>query len=241
MEACEGRVLCAGNPGAKDLYVYDSPGNDVIEMNLLPGPKNTLNVMVKANDTKPQLFTNVGAIYGLAGVGNDKLIIVEHGNAPQTYVVLVGGPGDDTLIGSEGDDVLDGGDGNDVVYGLGGNDYFMGGNGNDHYYGGFGDDFFDAWGTGVKFIEGGFGNDVIFTYPTNGLDGSGADYYNTGGTYFVYGETANDKNTPFEHDELYILYNPGSPITPLFALWDVKGMEVVQPLQVFIFSFVPIV
>jgi len=91
-------------------------------------------------------------------------------------VVLLGGPGSDTLIGGMGNDRLDGGEGSDRLHGGRGDDLLRGGAGEDDLYGNQGNDV----------ILGDEGDDRIY-------GGSGCDLL-IGGLHadWLYGESADD-------------------------------------------------
>jgi len=100
-------------------------------------------------------------------------------------VLIIGGPGNDTLVGTSGDDTLTGGGGNDSADGGAGNDTLRGNSGNDTLVGGAGDDliFGDA---GRDVLFGGDGNDGLY----GGDDGDGI---NAGsGDDLAVGEGGND-------------------------------------------------
>ena len=91
-------------------------------------------------------------------------------------LVVLGGPGNDSLIGTEGNDTLDGGDGGDRVYGSGGKkDKLSGDTGNDRLTGfgtlkgGSGKDFIEAFygfgqfKAGRSRIFAGSGNDKVLS------------------------------------------------------------------------------
>ena len=106
------------------------------------------------SSTKPvnQTLTNTrisaadGLSMTLSGIGAGNLTI--SGSAGLTLdtsafagpVVLIGGPGNDTLRGGAGSDILVGGAGNDILSGGGGRDLLIGGAGADSLAGGGGDD-----------------------------------------------------------------------------------------------------
>ncbi len=101
---------------------------------------------------------------------------------------LHGGPGNDTLNGDAGNDTISGGAGDDLIDGGEGDDVINGGDGSDTIYGGAGDDFITSSDSGNDlkvdkgypglfpgeegtpeaenerdFVDGGAGNDTIFT------------------------------------------------------------------------------
>ncbi len=109
------------------------------------------------------------------------------GEGPNDDIILAY-DGDDTVYAGEGDDEVYGGPGDDTIYGEAGDDVLIGGDGSDTVEGGEGDDFIDTSGSApasdygadlpdpypdipedadktndLDFVDGGAGNDTIFT------------------------------------------------------------------------------
>ena len=122
-----------------------------------------------------------------AGIGNDQITIDAAVTIP---VMLIGGPGNDTLTagggiatinGGDGADRLTGGDDNDEIHGGAGNDLIFGGDGNDDLYGDDGDDTIQAE-DGNDNAWGGDGDDRLDgSIGTDNLRGDGGDDQISGG------------------------------------------------------------
>jgi Ca2+-binding RTX toxin-like protein len=179
--------IVSGTPGAdliNTAYVGDPDGDRVDNVDaILPGdaPNDDRIVAGGGDDT---IF---------AGLGDDS---VEAGDGDD---IVTGGAGNDTVFGGEGDDTIDGNGGDDVLFG---------GNGSDSVDGNAGDDLIDTRGGGplplpdlgypglypadadpfddLDTVEGGAGNDTIFT-------GDDADLiYGGRGNDFIDGGIDND-------------------------------------------------
>ncbi len=130
------------------------------------------------------LFGRAGDDTLIGGAGDD---LLKGGEGDD---LLEGGSGDDTLIGDSGDDILSGGAGDDVLEGGAGDDTLIGGDGADTVLGGDGNDFIVTSSNPLTrpfalpdigfnaphgipadtdpeddrdFVDGGAGNDTIFT------------------------------------------------------------------------------
>lgn len=107
--------------------------------------------------------------------------IVGHGESD----LICSGDGDDRVFGRQGADAIDGGPGNDVIHGNMGDDYLAGGLGNDKIFGYAGNDTVLGEGGndrlhgnfGEDYMVGGPGNDAMFGYGDNDrmLGGMGDD------------------------------------------------------------------
>jgi len=123
------------------------------------------------------------------------------GSGPEDDIILAG-DGNDTVMAGLGDDYIDGGDGDDLIFGGDGDDTIIGGDGSDTVYGGAGDDYIDTSGSNPMtdygyltilpedtdkeddrdFVDGGDGNDTIFTGDDRDTiyGGAGDDYIDGG-------------------------------------------------------------
>jgi Ca2+-binding RTX toxin-like protein len=145
----------------------DAPGIDTV---VLPDPFQADPVMEWIlGDGLENLYMDAAWLDvwsgGATGIGND---LDNYISGTNSYDVISGGGGNDTLVGNGGaqglslGDQIDGGAGNDYVVGSGGNDALDGGTGDDVMVGSSGNDT----------LKGGGGNDVL----TGGLDGDIFDY-----------------------------------------------------------------
>jgi|GEM_PF-2107120 len=167
------------------------------------------------------ILGGAGADRLLGGGGRDE-IRGQDGND-----TILGGLGDDLLFGDAGDDLLFGEEGADILRGGSGNDTLVAGTGlGNQLFGGLGDDLIfgsddsapggrgDALG---DFVDGGAGNDRIFTF--GGIDtifsgagddvihsGAGGDFVDAGsGDDFVYAGTG-DGDVIFGGDGVDTIY-----------------------------------
>ncbi len=131
-----------------------------------------------------KIFRNVASISGVAGAGDDIVIVSKEVLLPTSLSgglgndILIAGGGRTILYGNEGDDYLKGGPVNDIIRGGDGDDTIFGGDGNDTISGGIGRDIIRGWrddddidggddndaidgGTGNDIIKGGWGDDII--------------------------------------------------------------------------------
>jgi Ca2+-binding RTX toxin-like protein len=142
----------------------------------------------------------------LGGSGDDYLFGADGNDTLKGAIgsdILVGGGGNDGLDGGAGDDVLDGGDGSDNLSGDYGDDWLFGGAGNDTLSG----------GAGMNRVYGGDGNDILQSYSAVGdsLDGgAGDDVIYTGG----YGAT-DTVTTGTGRDTLVIQRMTGTALTAM--------------------------
>jgi Ca2+-binding RTX toxin-like protein len=100
-----------------------------------------------------------------AGTGSDTVIVDPsngHAGFDTIPVVMMGGPGNDSLYGGKGHDRLRGDAGNDFINGDDGNDTLAGSDGNDRLYGGYGADC----------LFGRLGNDLLAGEPSSGTPSS---------------------------------------------------------------------
>ena len=112
----------------------------------------------------------------IGGAGNDTL------NGAFGSDHIEGGTGNDSVTGCWGDDTLLGNAGDDALLGWDGNDHLMDGTGEDTLFGGRGDDVLTGSNDGsLDFLNGGAGNDTIYGYGSDWIDGgSGADHLTVG-------------------------------------------------------------
>lgn len=123
-----------------------------------------------------------GKIYGigLSGWdGNDFIV-----SSSDARVDHNGGSGNDVLVSGSSGDWLQGDDGNDLLIGNGGSDTISPGTGNDRIFAGSGDDFIYAVPDETDIIDGGTGNDTIWSYGLTPIKSSFSnvelvDYDNT--------------------------------------------------------------
>jgi len=157
-----------------DGIVSGTDGDDLIDVNYMGDPEGD---MVDADDN----------IFPGSGPDDD---VIEAGDGNDT---VLAGLGDDYVDGGAGDDLIDGGDGHDTI---------IGGDGSDEVYGGAGDDYIDTSGSNPMtdygyppflpedtdkeddrdFVDGGDGNDTIFTGDDRDTiyGGAGNDYIDGG-------------------------------------------------------------
>ncbi len=179
----------------------------------------------------PTVFTTTRIEVNARG-GNDRVDLT-HLFLYRNTTSLLGGAGNDSIVGSEAGDFIQGNDGRDFVWGSVGNDTIEGNNGPDFLWGGRDNDriyvhdqtrscpsdiFSEAgWGEGGDdtlygdlcgltndYLDGGFGNDLIYGYGLadtliGGDDndtiwgGDGADWaYGGAGNDVLYGEQGGD-------------------------------------------------
>ncbi|MCB9983348.1 MAG: cadherin-like domain-containing protein [Rhodospirillales bacterium] len=163
-------------PGYEIVRIPGTDGNDVIEV-VVDGPSIAYVDAGPGDDT---FVGHDGRDIFIGGAGDDN---ASGGDGDDWLLggdgddVLFGQAGDDFLVGGDGDDTLKGGDGIDTIYGGNGNDSLKGDADIDYLYGGAGDDY--IWGEeGVgNQIEGGDGNDEIYTFVgETATPGRGDDY-----------------------------------------------------------------
>jgi Ca2+-binding RTX toxin-like protein len=123
-------------PGVDD-QVFGGKGGDVVDYT-----GETKNLTIQISDDEPTAIVtdlirgDVETIIG--GSGNDNIAILI-----ERDIVVIGGPGDDTITGSSGNERLEGGTGRDLIFGNGGNDTIVAGASDglaDLFDGGPGDD-----------------------------------------------------------------------------------------------------
>ena len=145
-------VYAAGVDGNK-LYVYGSPGDDVIAVASAPDTAVTvggapvgivLGLQADSGAAASFAVPAGGVIVVVAGNGTN--VVTVSGSVPANVQggtgrdFLRGGAGNDTLTGGDGADVLDGGAGDDTLDGGGDADWLVGGTGANVARGGGGDD-----------------------------------------------------------------------------------------------------
>jgi Ca2+-binding RTX toxin-like protein len=134
------RMIPQSTPGIDDM-VYGGKGADVVDYS-----GETKNLTIEISDDEP-LNVVTDLIRGdvetiIGGSGNDNIsILIERD------LVVIGGPGNDTITGSSGNERLDGGSGRDLIFANGGNDTLVAG-----AVDGL-DDLFDG-GSGTDVLEG---------------------------------------------------------------------------------------
>ncbi len=116
------------------LFVNGTDGHDNIEIRFANNQIEVPGVMIKnaQGQLVSQLSRSVvsGKVVANGLLGNDRIAVVESGNAALP-VVLNGNEGNDTLVGGSANDQLFGGGGNDVLSGGRGVDQIDGGAGSD--------------------------------------------------------------------------------------------------------------
>ena len=155
--ACEAQILAVTLSGSAEVVVGATDGYVTV---LIDG--------VADDSLGTRLAEEVRQIVVRGSHGDDliDLSAVSIGTYPNmTGVLIVGGPGDDTLIGSSFGDVIDGNGGNDQITGGAGDDQLSGSHGHDVLQAGPGNDVV-LGGWGRDSLSGGAGDDVL-----NGQDG----------------------------------------------------------------------
>jgi Ca2+-binding RTX toxin-like protein len=156
------------------------------------------NDTLYGGDGNDELWVYYGNNYIDAGNGDDYIDTGEGNNT------IYGRDGNDDIIfysgsnyidAGNGDDSLSGGFDNDTIYTGEGNDSLCSWGGDDYVESGAGNDYLIFQGTGSVFVDGGEGNDTIFTYM--GTDtiygGSGDDsIYSGSGDDYINGGDGND-------------------------------------------------
>ena len=136
-----------------DTYTVDNAGDQVIEVDSVPGGIDLVNASVSftlGTGVENLVLTGGAAI---DGTGNGLANAITGNGAAN---VLDGQGGNDTLLGGGGNDTLLGGDGNDVLDGQTGDDSMAGGHGDDSYYvDAAGDIVFENWSDS--------GNDSVYS------------------------------------------------------------------------------
>ncbi|WP_439517058.1 calcium-binding protein, partial [Limnospira sp.] len=137
------------------------PGNTSVEfIPLVPGPfggEFTYTAQDSLGNTASALVSvSIATVDTIDGNAGDNFLA-----GHLDSIVLIGGPGNDTLVGSAfRNDLLLGNEGNDSLVGGPGNDSLFGGPGNDTLTGGTGNDIIRG-GDGEDLIYGGGGNNLL--------------------------------------------------------------------------------
>ncbi len=194
-------VVVAENDNPLDGIVQGTNGDDVIDINYVGDPHGD---QVDHND---EILAGEGPNDDiiLAGAGDD---LVRAGEGDDDVFGglgnddIYGDAGDDNLLGDAGNDNIHGGEGDDRIVGGIGDDTLTGGDGNDSVFGGDGNDTIDTSLPGfnpdlgypglypadpdplndVDYVEGGAGNDIIFTGDdSDTIDGGTGNDFIDGG------------------------------------------------------------
>ncbi len=161
-----GRVRLAGATEGPDLirFTIELDGRTKGWINGEPVTFDADVVAVRLDtlggDDNVIIHAGVAAVWLNTGPGNDVVDVTADANSEQ-FIVVEGGPGNDSIIGTSGPDALYGGEGDDTLIGLGGNDALYGGPGDDTLAGQSGDDTLEG-GLGSDVLTGGAGTDLAW-------------------------------------------------------------------------------
>ena len=165
LDGAGGNDIVYGNGG--NDFLFGSTGNDTLQGgtgdDFLDGGSGTDTVTYQDATGGIGVSVNLGITTAQAvggGQGTDTIIGFEN---------LNGSPFGDNLIGDEFANTIAGLDGNDTIDGFNGNDSIFGGPGVDNLYGGDGDDKIYILGND-DFIDGGNGYDQVIVLDTGGVN-----------------------------------------------------------------------
>src|SRR5215210_3441843 len=136
IESLENRRLLSTTLHGGLLAIKGGKGNDDIQIQV---DQSQLRVTVGATSKLFDL-SKIRRIRAIGGKGDDNIHFDPSGGDTSIPMLLLGGPGNDTLIGASGDDNIKGGAGDDSIDGGAGDDNLHGDDDNDTLHGGAGDD-----------------------------------------------------------------------------------------------------
>ncbi|MFN3846213.1 MAG: Hint domain-containing protein [Paracoccaceae bacterium] len=179
-----GQTLVQTTYDGRNWAIYEAGTSNILDVALNPGDTtytvdSSFDDTILGDDGADLIYGDLGndLIYGgadndsiYAGVGNDTVFggigndYVELGDGDDSFGNFNDEGGNDTVYGGGGNDYIIAGGEDDLVYGGSGDDTLSAGVGFDSMYGGDGDDVFLITDDHqYDFIDGGAGNDVIYT------------------------------------------------------------------------------